>query len=210
MSSIICPAVLASDEAEYSAQIRKVSPFAKRIQIDLMDGEFASPKSIDLAKVWWPVGVQADIHLMYQHPMDYLSQLIHMQPHMVIIHVESMFHHMHFAAELHKEGIQAGLALLPDTPIANIEQILNSFDHLLIFSGHLGHFGGRADLELLKKVQEAKLHHPDLEFGWDGGVSNKNAKQLAEGGINVLNAGGAIQKAEDAEFAYKTLVETVA
>lgn len=209
MSSIICPAVLASDESEYALQMRKIAPFAKRIQIDLMDGKFASPKSVGLDKVWWPTGVKADIHMMYQDPMEYLPQLIHMQPHMVIVHVETMFHHMHFAAELHKEGILAGLAILPETPVANIEQILNSFDHLLIFSGHLGHFGGRADLELLRKVQEAKEHHPDLEFGWDGGVNHENARRLAKGGINVLNAGGAIQKAADPKDAYKTLVETV-
>lgn len=209
MSPVICPAVLATTEAEYAQQMRKIAPFAKRIQIDLMDGDFATPKSIGLDKVWWPAGMQADIHLMYRQPMDYLKQLIHLQPHMVIIHVESMFHHMHFAAELHKEGIEAGLAILPDTPVANIEQILNSFDHLLIFSGHLGHFGGLADLELLRKVQEAKEHHPDLEFGWDGGVGLENAKQLAAGGIDVLNAGGAIMNSDNPAEAYKTLVETV-
>lgn len=210
MSSIICPTILASDEAAYAAQIRTLTPFAKRIQIDLMDGEFASPKSVGLDTIWWPHHLQADIHLMYQHPMDHLKQLIHLQPHMVIIHVESMFHHMHFAAELHKEGIKAGLAVLPDTPIANIEQILNSFDHLLIFSGHLGRFGGEADLALLQKVQEAKAHHPDLEFGWDGGVDTANARQLAEGGIDVLNVGGALQKADDPHAVYSTLVEAVA
>lgn len=209
MSSIICPAVLASDEADYAVQMRKIAPFAKRIQIDLMDGRFASPKSVEIAKVWWPTGIQADIHLMYQDPMDYLPQLIHMQPHMVIIHAEATLHHMHFAAELHKEGILAGLAILPETTIAKVEQILNSFDHLLIFSGHLGHFGGQADLELLRKVHEAKQHHPDLEVGWDGGINVQNAKQLAKGGVHVLNAGGAIQKAPDAIAAYKTLVETV-
>lgn len=210
MNSIVCPTILASNEADYAAQIQKVSPFAKRIQIDLMDGAFASPKSVDLDKVWWPHHIEADIHLMYQNPPDHLEKLLHLQPHMVIFHVESMFHHMHFAAELHKEGIKAGLAILPSTPITNVEQIINSFDHLLIFSGHLGHFGGKADLELLQKVQEAKLHHPDLEFGWDGGVNAENAKQLAAGGIDVLNVGGAIQNTTDAEQAYNALVETVA
>ncbi len=210
MNSIICPTVLAIDAADYSIQMKRIAPFAKRIQIDLMDGEFASPRSLELADVWWPHHIQADIHIMYQRPMDYLEQLIHLQPHMVIFHVESMFHHMHMAAELHKEGIKAGLAILPDTPIKNIEQIISSFDHLLIFSGHLGHFGGTADLGLLQKVQEAKEHHPDLEFGWDGGVNLQNARQLAEGGITVLNVGGAIQKAEDPIAAYNSLVESVA
>lgn len=210
MKSIICPTVLASDEAEFGHQMRKVAPLTDRIQIDLMDGEFASPGSVALEKIWWPKHIKADIHIMYQRPMEYLDQLIHMQPHLVIFHVESMFHHMHMAAELHKEGIKAGLAILPDTPVANIQQILNSFDHLLIFSGHLGHFGGKANLDLLAKVKEAKDHHPDLEFGWDGGVNVENAKQLADGGIHVLNAGGAIQKADDPQAAYNTLVQTIA
>lgn len=209
MNSLICPTVLANDAKTYDVQMHRVSSFAKRIQVDLMDGEFASPKSVPLHKVWWPHHVKADIHLMYQRPMDYLPELIKLQPHMVIFHVEAMFHHMHMAAELHKEGILAGLAILPETPVKNIEQILSSFDHLLIFSGNLGHFGGKADLSLLKKAQEAKLHHPDLEIGWDGGVSSENAEQLAQGGIDVLNVGGAIQKADDPRAAYDALVETI-
>lgn len=209
MSSIICPTVLSSSEAEYATQMRRIAPFATRIQIDLMDGEFASPASIGLDKVWWPHHVQADLHLMYQRPMECLDQIIALQPHMVIFHVEAMFHHMHMAAELHKEGIKAGLAILPDTPVANIEQIISSFDHLLIFSGHLGHFGGKADLGLLQKVQEAKEHHPNLEFGWDGGVNFENAQQLATGGIDVLNVGGAIQKAENPTHAYTELAEII-
>ncbi|MGI9028230.1 MAG: ribulose-phosphate 3-epimerase [Candidatus Saccharimonadales bacterium] len=209
MSSIICPTILAQDEVEYAAQIRRITPFAKRIQIDLMDGEFASPKSVSLDKIWWSHQLVADIHLMYQRPMEHLEQLVHLQPHMVIIHVEAMFHHMHFSAELHKEGIKTGLAILPDTPVANIEQIISSFDHLLIFSGHLGHFGGTADLGLLTKVQEAKEHHPDLEFGWDGGINAENAKQLAAGGIDVLNVGGAIQQADDPKSVYDHLITQI-
>lgn len=207
--SIISPTVLASTEEDFGIQMAHIAPFAERIQIDLMDGEFASPKSIGLDQVWWPHHVKADLHLMYQRPMDYLDQIIHLQPHMVIFHVEAMFHHMHMAAELHKEGILAGLAILPGTPVANIEQIISSFDHLLIFSGNLGHFGGTADLSLLKKIQEAKEHHPDLEFGWDGGVSLENAKLLVDGGVNVLNTGGAIQKADNPHAAYDALVESV-
>lgn len=209
MNSVICPTVTAFSADEYKTQITKLGPFAKRVHIDLMDGEFAPTLSPSLDQIWWPPNFLIDIHLMYQRPMDHLEQLIRMQPHMVVVHVESMFHHMHFAAELHKENIKTGLAIMPDTPIANVEQILNSFDHLLIFSGDLGHFGGQADLELLNKVQEAKAHHPDLEFGWDGGISVANAKQLAEGGIDVLNVGGFIQNSENPKQAFGRLVDSL-
>jgi len=128
---------------------------------------------------------------------------------MVIIHVETMIHHMHFAAELHARRMKAGLAILPETPVSNIEQILHSFDHLLIFSGDLGYFGGKANLDLAVKARQAKEHHPDLEVGWDGGVNDKNAHLLAEAGVDVLNAGGFIQKSNDPRRAYETLIEAL-
>lgn len=207
--AVICPTVLASSEEDFAIQMQRVAPLAERIQIDLMDGEFAKAQSIALDDVWWPEGLTVDIHLMYQNPFDHLETLLHLKPNMVIIHVESMIHHMHFAAELHKEGIKAGLALLPETPVVNVEQIIHSFDHLLIFSGDLGHFGGQANLNLLEKAAQAKAYHSDIEIGWDGGVNPENASRLAGGGVDVLNVGGFIQKAESSAGAYKTLVEAL-
>lgn len=208
MSAVICPTVLASDKHDFAVQLKRVS-FASRIQFDFMDGEFVETKSVELSEVWWPHNVQADLHLMYARPMDYLQTLLELKPHMVIIHAEAEVHHMHMAAELHKADILAGLCVLPETPIGNVEQILNSFDHLLIFGGHLGHFGGQADLDQLSKAWEAKQHHPDIEIGWDGGINDQNAKQLAEGGVAVLNVGGFIQKAEDPKIAYSKLVDVL-
>lgn len=210
MKHIICPTVLAESEGEYAAQIKNIAEFAKRIQIDLMDGDFAGPKSLDLDKVWWPSGVAADIHLMYRQPMDCLKWLHHLKPHMVIIHAEADVHHMQMAAELHTEGIEAGLAVLPQTPISEIEDILSSFDHLLIFSGDLGRFGGNADLSLASKIKAARSHHPDLEIGWDGGVNPENAVRLVELGVDVLNAGGYIQNANDPAASYDRIVRAIA
>lgn len=204
--AIVCPTVLAGDPHEFRDQMERIAPFAKRLQIDLMDGIFTPTKSLDLAHIWWPHHAEADIHLMYQNPMDYLSTLIRLKPHMVIVHNEAHVHHMHFAAELHRHGIKTGLALLKDTPEEWAEQIMHSFDHLLIFSGDLGRFGGEADLSLLEKGKKALLHHPELEIGWDGGVNPDNAKALIEGGVEVLNVGGFIQKAENPADAYAKLV----
>jgi ribulose-phosphate 3-epimerase len=208
--SEVCPAILATSGENYADQIRRVADFAKRIQIDLMDGQFAENKSIDLQDVWWPDGVQADIHLMYKQPEEHLEALVKLEPNMVIVHAEASLRHMYFAARLHVEGIKAGLAILPGTSVESIEQIINSFDHLLIFSGDLGHFGGKADLSLLAKAQEAKDHHPDLEVGWDGGINEQNAKQLAANGIDVLNTGGFIQNADDPQAAYQKLIDLIA
>jgi ribulose-phosphate 3-epimerase len=209
--AIICPTVTAYDEYEYNEQLKTLKPFAGRIHIDLMDGVFAPTKSPELEHIWWPHELTADIHLMYQHPMECIDQLIKLRPRMVIIHNEADVHHMDFAAKLHAAGIEAGLAILHDTPIEWAYQIMHSFDHVLIFSGNLGFQSGAvADLGCLDKVQKVREHHPDAEIGWDGGINDLNAAKLAAGGVEVLNVGGFIKNATDPASAYATLNSVIA
>ena len=205
----ICPTITAYEPHAYREQVERVALFAERLHIDLMDGEFAPTRSPVVEQVWWPHHIRADIHLMYQRPMEYLEHLVALKPHMVIIHNEADVHHMHFAAELHKHGIKAGLAILKDTPIEYAYQIMHSFDHVLIFSGNLGYHGGEADLSLLDKVKKAKDHSPEIEVSWDGGINDRNAVELVENGVDVLNVGGFIQKAENPQAAYDTLKKTL-
>lgn len=207
MKAVICPTVTAFDPHEFREQMERAAGFAERIHIDLMDGEFAPTVSPDLLQTWWPYDVIADIHLMYQRPMDHLQQLIKLKPHMVIVHNEADVHHMHFAAELHKHDIKTGLALLKDTPAEWAEQIMHSFDQVLVFSGDLGHHGGEADLALLDKVKFVKKNHPEAEIAWDGGINDQNAKALVEAGVDVLNVGGFIQKSSEPKEAYAKLKE---
>ena len=207
--AIICPTVTAFDPHAYREQIERIAGFTTRVHLDLMDGEFAPSKSPDLDQIWWPHTVQADIHLMYKRPMDHLEQLVKLNPRMVIIHNEADVHHMHFAGELHKENILVGLAILQDTPVENAFQIMHSFDQVLVFSGNLGYHGGKTDLGLLDKVHKIKEHHPEAEIAWDGGIDDQNARQLVEGGVDVLNTGGFIQKSENPQGAYDKLLAII-
>lgn len=201
-TAVICPTVTAFDTAEYKRQMDAVSPLSRRVHVDLMDGEFAPTVSPPLNQVWWPPEIGADIHLMYQRPMEQLERLVKLKPRLVVIHNEAHVHHMHFAALLHRAGILAGLAILHDTPVENAYQIMHSFDHVLVFSGHLGYHGGEADLELLDKVRKIRAHHETAEIGWDGGITADNAPSLVRGGVDVLNVGGYIQRAADPQQAY--------
>ncbi len=206
---IICPTVTAYEPHEYREQMELAAGLARRIHIDLMDGVFAPTKSPEIERIWWPHTTQADIHLMYQKPMEYIAQLIKLRPRMVVVPVEAEVHHMHFVAELHKENILAGLAILQGTPIENAEQIMHSFDHVLVFSGHLGYHGGVADLGLLHKVKFIKAHHEEAEIGWDGGIDLDNVASLINGGVDVLNVGSFIQKSDNPADAYAKLMSIV-
>ena len=204
---VICPAVLARNPHNFRQQMERIAPFAERVQIDLMDGVFTPHRSIELNQVWWPAGVQADLHLMYKTPLDYVDTVIALKPSLLIVHAEADGNFLALAERIKSEGIKVGLALLKPTTIAKIEPALTVVDHILIFSGDLGSFGGRADVNLLEKVEAIKVIDSNIEVGWDGGINDKNARELIEGGVDVLNVGDFIQRAEHPGAAYATLKE---
>lgn len=202
---IICPTVLASSNDEYRTQMERVANFGHRIQIDLTDGSFAPIKTISANDIWWPAGVKADIHLMHQEPLNVFKVLLKENPHMIIIHSESSGDFEQSYKLCRDNGIKIGVALLPRTAPGILDKVLNKIDHILIFSGDLGSFGGHTDLSLLEKVSYIKDKAPDIEIGWDGGINDRNVSELVFGGVDVLNVGGYIQKSENPEKAYNTL-----
>lgn len=203
----IIPCVTATDAHGYREQMARVAPFAKRVHIDFSDGEFSPVKLVNPIQAYWPEGMLADLHLMVKDPTAHLETVISLGPQMVILHAESEGNLTAALLQLKALGIKTGVALLQDTTPESARQLIAEADHVLIFSGDLGHFGGTADMQLLRKVAQIRAINPIAEIGWDGGVSTDNAAQLALGGIEALNAGGAIQRAEDPEEAYKQLVE---
>lgn len=201
----ICPAVLAANTHQYREQVERVTPFARRLHIDFMDGTFAPTTSLKLNQAWLPEDVKADLHIMYQQPLSYQEEIIRLRPHLVIVHAEAEGNFVTLAKALQRQGIKAGIALLAETPVSVIRPALEYIDHVLIFSGDLGRFGGQADLGHLKKVAEVKALKPSVEIGWDGGVTDANIQQLVSGGVGVLNVGGYIQRAEDPAERFKVL-----
>jgi len=209
MSATICPTVTARDVNEYKHQMERVSRFATRVHIDVADGIFTPVKLLDVDQVWWPGGMRADLHVMYQKPFVHYKTYLSLMPQMVIVHAESEGQFVPFAELMHRHGIEVGVALKPETPVELIRPALNWVDHVLIFSGNLGHFGGQADLSLLDKVRLVKRLKPGIEVGWDGGINNTNARSLVMGGVDVLNTGGYIHHAADPRMAYATLSRAI-
>lgn len=205
MHSTICPTVLTDDPDAYRRQIERIAPFAPRMHIDLTDNDFAPSKTIAPDEVWWPGGVRADLHVMYRRPFDHAEMFFDLKPQLIIVHAEAEGDFPSFAREAHRKGVEVGVALLPQTSPELIRDVLELIDHVLIFSGDLGHFGGQADLRMLTKIKHIKKVAPRIELGWDGGVNEHNAKALSMSGVDVLNVGGFIQKADNPEAAYQTL-----
>lgn len=207
--SVIAPCITAENIDDYKVQVGRIHTFAERVHIDIADGEFTPTFLVDASQVWWPEGWHVDIHAMVQRPAEQIAALTSIKPNLIVLHAEAEGDIPQLLQKIKSLGIKAGVALQRSTVPGDVAPMIEAADHVMIFSGTLGTFGGTANLMQLEKIRLIKAINPNVEIGWDGGVAVENVYNLTQGGVDVLNAGGAIQKAPDPKAAYDTLVSEI-
>jgi ribulose-phosphate 3-epimerase len=80
--------------------------------------------------------------------------------------------------------------------------VLSTIDHLVVFTGKLGHNGGEFRADCLEKIAQARAINPNLEIAVDGGLDQRTARLAVEAGANLLDVGSFIHDADDPEIAY--------
>jgi ribulose-phosphate 3-epimerase len=201
--------MLCETEDDYKATVERLHPFAQRVHIDLTDGEFAPTFTVGVNQLWWPQEWTVDVHAMVARPSQYVDALIQLHPASVIFHVEVSEDLTPSMTKLKQAGIKAGVALLRPTVPSEVKNYIEVADHVLVFSGDLGHYGGTASLMQLEKVRLVRKIQPSVEVGWDGGAKPENVFSLAQGTVDVINCGGSINNAADPAAAYKQMVDEI-
>lgn len=207
--AIVAPTILTETLDEYKASVDRLTPFAKRVHIDISDGEFSPSFLLSEGQLYWPKEWEVDIHAMVMRPSEHVAQLITLKPNLIIFHAEIQEDRAALINQIKAAGIKAGVALLKTTVPSTVADVIKLADHVLIFSGDLGKNGGTASLMQLEKVRLVKTINPAAEIGWDGGVNLENAYTLAQGSVNVLNVGSAITTAADPAEAYAALEKEI-
>lgn len=209
MSAAIAPCITAETADQYKETMERIHTFANRVHIDISDGEFAPTFLVGPDQLWWQQGWSADIHAMVARPSEYVNQLIALKCDLIIFHAEVQENLLPIIKAIQASGIRAGVALQRPTVPSQVAQYIEAADHVMIFSGDLGHYGGTANLMQLEKVRLVRAIKPSIEIGWDGGISVENAFGLAQGGVDVLNVGGAIANSQDPAATYQALVTEI-
>ncbi len=204
---LIVPTIMAETVDEYRPLIESIQTFARRVHIDLSDGDFAPTFLLGVDQVYWPEGMEVDMHAMLARPSEYLAQIVQRRPSLVILHAEAQEDILPHLQYLKQSGIRAGVGLLRSTVPSTVEALIKEADHVMVFSGELGKHGGTASMMQLEKVRLVKAINPKAEIGWDGGITLENAYMIAQGGVDVLNVGGTIRKATSPIEMYNSLVK---
>lgn len=207
---MIVPAILANTPDEYKAQIERLHVFANRVHIDITDGEFAQNLTIPETQVWWPKEWKVDIHMMVARPSEHIDTIIKLNPNMVIFHSEVEEDLVPIFEKLKNETmIKPGIALLRSTVPETVAPAIRAAEHVLVFSGNLGEYGGKAYMMQLEKIRLIKEINRNVEIGWDGGANIDNAFSLSQAGVDVINVGGAIANAADPSAVYRAMQQEV-
>jgi ribulose-phosphate 3-epimerase len=210
---IIAPSILAADFANLQRDIEMVNESqADWFHIDIMDGVFVPNISYGMP-VLEAINRYAqkplDVHLMIVDPDRYISTFKKLGSKILTVHFEACTHLHRTIQAIKQEGMKAGVAINPHTPVSVLEDIIQDIDLLLIMSVNPG-FGGQSFIEnTYKKVVQAKelinSFNSRALIEVDGGVTTKNAKKLIEAGADALVAGSFVFNSDNPKEAISSI-----
>jgi len=172
--------------------------------IDVMDGVFVPNISfgIPVIKAMNKHTLKPlDVHLMIVDPDRYIETFKDCGANILTVHYEACTHLHRTLQAIKAEGMKAGVALNPHTPIDVLSAIIQDVDLVCIMSVNPG-FGGQSFIEnTYNKVKELRSliddKGCDTKIEIDGGVTSENARALVDAGADVLVAGSFVFKSED-------------
>lgn len=170
--------------------------------LDIMDGHFVPNLTIGtpvINKLQKATDLPLDAHFMVTNPEFYVEFWKDFGLHNFTFHWEACHHHDRLIAQIKQYYKSAGVSLNPSTDQSCIpDYLLKQIDLVLVMSVNPG-FGGQSFIEgafdkikaLAKRRKELGAH---FQIQVDGGVSDKNCKELIAAGADNLVAGSYIFK----------------
>ena len=210
---LVAPSILSADFGNLEKEIKSICEAGcDLVHVDVMDGHFVPNLTIGPVVVE-PVSKAStkplDIHLMVENNNFFVDLFAPLKPKYLSFHIESEKHPHRLIQKIRSLGISPAITLNPHTKVEDIEYLLEDLDMVLLMSVNPG-FGGQkfipSVIEKVKKLKELiNKKNPNCLIEVDGGVSDKNIKDLKDAGVDIVVAGSFVFGSSD----YKKAIDSL-
>ena len=202
----IAPSVLSADFSKMGEEIATLKGCgADYVHLDVMDGVFVKnitfgPKLIEDVRKY--SDLPFDAHLMIVNPENYVGAFADAGADIITVHKEACKDKLKdVLMQIKGYNKKCGAVINPNTPVKDIEDVIELCDIILCMSVYPG-FGGQKFIDdVLFKVEElSKLIQKtgkNIEIEIDGGINLQTVSLAKSAGANVIVAGSTVFNAPD-------------
>jgi len=201
----VAPSILSADFSKLGKEIIAVEKAgADMIHLDIMDGCFVPNITfgpVVIKSIRKITRLPFDSHLMIENPEKYITDFASAGVNILTVQVEACVHLQRVLSQIHENGMKAGVALNPHSPVNFLEYVMDQLDLVLVMTVNPG-FGGQKFIEpvvpKIRKVREMiDRTGRDIFLEVDGGINSKTCRKVIDAGANLLVAGSAIFSSKD-------------
>jgi ribulose-phosphate 3-epimerase len=203
--SIIAPSLLAANFLKLEDECKMLNESeADWFHLDIMDGRFVpnisfGPMIVEFVRK--TTKKPCDVHLMIVEPEKYAEAFKKAGADFLSVHIEACPDLKKNIEQIKSLGMKPGVAISPDTPIADLSDILSSIHHVCFMSVYPGYGGQKFIPQSIERIKQLRkmIDEKDLNvlIEIDGGVTLENASSIVAAGADVLVAGNTVFKSVD-------------
>lgn len=200
LGCIATPSLICLDLCNLELQVRLLEDAGMELlHVDILDGHFSPSMPIGLDTVRQlrkKTQIPFDVHLMVTKQEFFIRELIDIGVQQILFHPETADHSDHLLNMIKSAGIRAGLALKPETPVGNLQYLIEKCDAVLLMQINPGFAGYKheekvpyADRKIKDIAELVSFRNPQTIVEIDGRVSVQDIKMYGGKEVNVFVCG---------------------
>lgn len=209
----LAPSLLSADIGRLAEEIaRAEAGGADVIHVDVMDGRYVPNLTFGanvVAAARKATNLPVDVHLMVVEPERYLEPFADAGATVFTFHPNATRHVQRHLAVARQLGMRAGLALNPADPLAQVAEVMDDLDLLLLMTVNPGFGGQRYIPASTDKIRRARMllerHGGRIWLEVDGGITVDTIGEAFRAGADTFVAGSAVFGTPDPAAALREL-----